>query len=224
MEALILYFVLFFPAITTAPFVAAADTVLVLPFSPARELGRMITHTLPGIALLLYIIFGKDFQKDTSKSLCRKSALIQAVLPGKRDILPFVCALPALVAIGVGVSLMVSHFAALPPPVKIECPASVAGWAAVVFACLGTGYMEEIFFRYYLLSKTETLIQHEPSRVVFSVVLFTVSHIGDGHWGMVNAALAGLLLAVLFLRFRSLHGIALAHAGYNVFVYAMGAL
>jgi membrane protease YdiL (CAAX protease family) len=39
---------------------------------------------------------------------------------------------------------------------------------------------------------------------------------------VLNAVLAGALLALVFLRYRSLHGIALAHGLYNVFVYALG--
>jgi hypothetical protein len=43
----------------------------------------------------------------------------------------------------------------------------------------------------------------------------------EGPWGVLNAVLAATLLSFLFLHFKSLHGIALAHGLYNAFVYAL---
>jgi membrane protease YdiL (CAAX protease family) len=54
-------------------------------------------------------------------------------------------------------------------------------------------------------------------------LLFSVCHLYEGPWGFLNAAISGILLAFIFLRYRSIHGIALAHGLYNVFVYAMNA-
>jgi membrane protease YdiL (CAAX protease family) len=45
----------------------------------------------------------------------------------------------------------------------------------------------------------------------------------EGPWGFLNAALAGTALAFVFLRYGSLHGIALAHGLYNLFAYALAA-
>jgi len=237
MEALILYFVLFFPGvnawsaiISLAPgVVGGAEAIRTIPFSIIRELGRTITHSLPGIALLLYLISGKSSDKVSAVPPGDKSfRLLKATIPAKRDIIPFVIGLPVLIIIGLFVSFLASLFARLyggfSPPLLIEGPYSFWGWVVLILACLGTGYLEEIYFRYYLLTKTESLIPSPALRVVFSVLLFAVSHIHDGPWGVINAALAGLFLSALFLRYRSLHGIALAHAGYNFFVYAMGAV
>jgi len=44
----------------------------------------------------------------------------------------------------------------------------------------------------------------------------------EGPWGFLNAALSGTVLAFVFLRFRSLHGISAAHALYNILVYVLG--
>jgi membrane protease YdiL (CAAX protease family) len=60
--------------------------------------------------------------------------------------------------------------------------------------------------------------------VLASTLLFAFCHVYEGPWGFLNAALSGVILAFLFLRFRSLHGIAIAHAMYNIFVYALGAV
>ena len=216
MEALILYFVLFFPAM---PIWSSADslaeTVRIIPFSITRELARTVTHTLPAIALLLYLIYSKIPSKEGFSPR-------RAAVPGRRDIPAFAIGLPILIIIGLFVAFLTGLAAGISPPVRIAGPYSFLGWAVVILACLGTGYLEEIYFRYYLLTKTENLIPNTTSRVMLSVLLFAACHIHDGFWGVLNAAIAGLFLAVLFLRYRSLHGIALAHAGYNVFVYAMG--
>ena len=60
--------------------------------------------------------------------------------------------------------------------------------------------------------------------ILISTLLFASCHIYEGPWGFLNAALSGIVLAYVFLRFRSLHGIAIAHALYNIVVYALGAL
>jgi membrane protease YdiL (CAAX protease family) len=92
----------------------------------------------------------------------------------------------------------------------------------MLFSCLSTGYLEEGFFRFYLLSKLgETGIKN-GTLVFVSTLLFSVCHIYEGPWGMLNAVLAGTFLSLMFLHFRSLHGIALAHGLYNAFVYALG--
>ena len=59
--------------------------------------------------------------------------------------------------------------------------------------------------------------------VVISTLLFSSCHVYEGPWGFLNAALSGSVLALVFLRFRSLHGISIAHALYNILVYAVGA-
>ncbi|MCL2381191.1 MAG: CPBP family intramembrane metalloprotease [Treponema sp.] len=216
MEALILYFVIFFPGIYAPPspdwLVNGAGAAGTIPFSIAQQAGRMLTYTLPSLALLLYLISrGED------------RPALKAAAPHRRDMLPFAAGLPCLIIIGLFVSFLGSHFAGAAPPLRVEGPSGVPGWFVVVLVCLSAGYLEEIYFRYYLLSRMEQAIPRTAVRVLFSTVLFAVIHASQGSWGILNAAIAGLFLAALFLRFRSLHGVAWAHAGYNVFVYAMGA-
>ena len=217
MEALILYFVLFFPGIYAASspdwLVQGAEAIRTVPFSIIRELGRTLTYTLPAMALLLYIISEK---KDLSA--------LKAATPQKRDLLPFAAGLPGLIIIGLFVSLLVSLFSGLASPARVQGPSGFFAWSVMIFACLGTGYLEETYFRYYLLTKLEKIIPYLPLRIAFSTVLFALCHMHEGPWGVLNAALAGVFLSVLFIRYRSLHGIAFAHAGYNIFVYAIGNL
>ena len=213
MEPLILYFVLFFPAVYAQPFSTGAVTG-VIPFSILGELGRTLTYTMPALALLWYIIpERKGF-----------SALKQEK-PRIQDLFSFIIGLPALIITGIGISLLVSLFSgysdmALPP--LVEGPANVYGWIVMVFSCLCTGYLEESYFRYYLLTKLEYPVSSTTVKVLLTTVLFSLCHVYEGPWGIANAVIAAVILSLIFIRFRSLHGIALAHGAYNIFVYAMG--
>ena len=215
MEALILYFVLFFPGVFTSPFPAAGEAAELIPFSIFRELGRTLTYTLPSLALLWYLMSDKH-----------GFSALNDEKPRIKDLFPFAAGLPSLIIIGLGISLLVSQFsvnAGLPPPSKVEAPVNISGWIVMVISCLGTGYLEESYFRYYLLTRLENAMPRPAIRVLFSTALFSLCHLYEGPWGILNAVLAGVLLSILFVRYRSLHGVAWAHGVYNIFVYAMGA-
>jgi len=216
---LILYFVLFFPGIYSNGIysdgvwrgVEIAETI---SFSIIRELGRTLTYTIPSLALLWYI-----FPDKKGFSSLKREKL------QKRDFLPFAIGLPGLILIGLAVSFLVSFSYlrfGLALPVKVEGPVSVFGWVVMVFSCLGTGYLEESYFRYYLLTKLEKWQPNVLIRIVFSTILFSICHIFEGPWGIINAMLAGFFLSWLYNRFRSLHGVAWAHGAYNIFVYFIG--
>jgi len=88
MEALILYFVLFFPGVYISfspewlsPGIGTASTV---PFSIIREFGRTLTYTLPALALLWYLITDKkglpsyiSFKKRGDDSVAAQCAVVQ---------------------------------------------------------------------------------------------------------------------------------------------------
>jgi membrane protease YdiL (CAAX protease family) len=113
-------------------------------------------------------------------------------------------------------------FTGTPADTGIGAPATFSGWLVMLLSCVSTGYLEESFFRFYLLNKLGELGVKTGTAVFVSVVFFALCHVYEGPWGVLNAVLAGTLLALLFLQYRSLHGIALAHGFYNTFVYALG--
>jgi len=211
-----LYFVLFFPGIystATWEWNKIAETI---PFSVVRELGRTLTYTIPSLALLWYIFPDK-----------KGFSTLKQEKPKIRDFLPFAIGLPGLILIGLGVSFLVSFFYlryGLALPVKVEAPVSVLGWIVIVFSCMGTGYLEESYFRCYLLTKLEKQQPRVSIRIIFSTILFSLCHIFEGPWGIINATLAGFFLSWLYNRFRSLHGVAWAHGAYNIFVYFIGGI
>jgi len=206
MEPIILYLVLFFRGIP-APIES-------ISFSLVRELSRIFAYTIPSLALLWYLITDK-------KGL----PAMKWLKPKKQDLLPFLIGLPGLIIIGLGISLLVKYFSKISgiiPPPMVEGPFTTIGWFVIIISCLGTGYLEESYFRYYLLIKLDFLAP--VARVALSAVLFSLCHIYEGPWGIMNAALAGIFLSLLFIRFGSIHGIAFSHGVYNIFVYITGSL
>ena len=217
MEALILYFVLFFPSVYTSGISVSPSSAGSIPFSAINELARTLTYSIPSLVLLWYLVTGKFF---SGKIWERKHRAL-----GRLDLYSFAAGLPVLIIIGFVISLLVSFFSKyydIALPLKVEAPVHVWGWVVMVFACLCTGYLEESYFRYYLLTKFESQLPNPVFRILLSTIMFSFCHVYEGPWGILNSALAGLLLSALFLRFRSVHGIAWAHGAYNIFVYTMG--
>ena len=231
MEPLILYFVLFFPGIYALGVSGETASAGTIPFSVVRELGRTLTYTLPSLALLWYIILGR-VSADKMPERIKWIPFTGLKKLQKRDLFPFAAGLPGLIIIGLAVSQVVSIFLAyenlfpenFSPPLLVEAPGNALGWIVMAFSCIGTGYLEESYFRYYLLTRLENRLPNPAIRIVISTILFSFCHMYEGPWGILNAVLAGILLSMLFIRYGSVHGIAWAHGAYNIFVYAMGML
>jgi membrane protease YdiL (CAAX protease family) len=115
----------------------------------------------------------------------------------------------------------------LPDPVaapEIGFPRGPAAFAAMALSCLATGYLEETYFRFYLFKRLAEGGAGPAQSALVSSLLFALCHLYEGPLGALNAFAAGLLLFYIFARRRSLHGIAWAHGGYNIFVYVMAAV
>jgi membrane protease YdiL (CAAX protease family) len=205
-EPLILYMVLFLPG--TIPAAPSPDIII---FSASRELTRVLLYTIPGFALIWYLVLREKRLREWGLGL-----------PGRGDLFSFLFAFPGLLLIGLAISLISPLFTGAASGPGIGAPGNLSGWLVMFLSCVSTGYLEESFFRFYLLTRLgETGIK--PGKLVFvSTLLFALCHAYEGPWGFLNAALAGTLLALIFLHHRSLHGIALAHGFYNAFVYALG--
>jgi membrane protease YdiL (CAAX protease family) len=112
-----------------------------------------------------------------------------------------------------------------PDPVsapEIGVPQGPAAVLTMMLSSLSVGYVEESYFRFYLLRRLAGIGVAKTALV--SSLLFALCHIYEGPLGALNAFLAGLLLFCILARRRSLHGIAWAHGGYNIFVYAMAGI
>jgi membrane protease YdiL (CAAX protease family) len=144
----------------------------------------------------------------------------------RRDLYCFTLAFPALVLAGMGVSFAAMKSGVF-PGVPVPTPESAAGWALAALSSLSAGFLEEGYFRVYLLERlgrAQNGFSAGFEAIAASVILFSFCHWYEGLWGTVNAATAGLVLSLLFMRFRSFYGIALAHGLYNIGVYVFTAL
>ncbi|MDR0497344.1 MAG: CPBP family intramembrane metalloprotease [Treponema sp.] len=179
----------------------------------SSEFARIFLYNTPAAALILRLL-----QKE--KSL-KEWGLGK---PIKKDLFILFLALPCLLLIGFA-AVSASLFFTGGTSVKnnLLSPDSALLWIVLGFSCISTGYLEEIFFRFYLLSKRKELNMSDPLALIFSTALFSVCHIYEGPWGFINSIISGFLLSFIFLRYKSLHGIALAHGIYNFLAYVISA-
>ncbi|WP_461256377.1 CPBP family intramembrane glutamic endopeptidase [Treponema sp. R80B11-R83G3] len=208
-EALILYILLFFPG---SAFIFTNREAAVTNFSVTAGLVNIFTFLIPSLALIWYLIYK-----------ARKIEL-WAVKPGKKDIVSFVITLPCLLIIGLTVTFTGVYIGGYTSQITLQSPSSVIEWIVLSITCILAAYLEESYFRYYLLTKREELNLNATSALLLSVVLFSVCHIYEGPWGFMNAVISGTILGFIFLRYYSLHGIAIAHALYNISIYIINAL
>jgi membrane protease YdiL (CAAX protease family) len=198
LEPLVLYLVLFFPALMTS------TGEITVSFSSSRHLFRLSTYDLPALALVWFLLRNEK----TARALAR---------PSPRDLLICGFSLVALIAIASLLSALSSLFT--PQSITLETPDNAVGWFVLSLFCLGTGYLEESWFRLYMPLKLQNAGIVSGTAIALSTLLFALCHRYEGFWGILNAALAGAILSLFLWKKRSFHGIALAHSFYNVLAY-----
>jgi len=208
-EALILYILLFFPG---SAFIFTNKEAVVMNFSITTEMVNIFTYFMPSLALIWYLIYK-----------ARKIEL-WAVKPGRKDIISFVITLPCLLITSLIVTFTGVYVGGYSSQITLKTPSTVIEWVFLSTTCLLSAYLEESYFRYYLLTKREEFNLNAPAALGLSVVMFSICHIYEGPWGFINAIICGTILGFIFLRYTSLHGIAIAHALYNVSIYVITAL
>jgi membrane protease YdiL (CAAX protease family) len=205
-ETLILYIVLFVSGSAGPPAENAA-------FSVSRELVRILVYNIPSLALIWYLLLKERSLKGWEVSP-----------PRRKDLLPGLLALSALILTGFIIAGIAPFFSDIPRPPVIIPPSGVPAWIILGCSCVSTGYLEESFFRFYILSKRRELRLNNAQAALVSALSFSLCHLYEGPWGFLNATLSGIMLSFVFIRYRSLHGVALAHGLYNIFAYILGAL
>jgi membrane protease YdiL (CAAX protease family) len=98
---------------------------------------------------------------------------------------------------------------------KLEDPRLIP---LVLLFFLVTGYREELFFRSYLLTRFDQLRLPVFLGIGMSTLLFAAGHSYQGVAGLAVALIQGLYFSILFVRFRNIHPIAVAHGLYNATV------
>jgi membrane protease YdiL (CAAX protease family) len=200
-EALILYVVLFFSG-STGLFTYRGEG-----FSITAEIVRTVTYTIPSLALIWYLLLRARRIRDWNIALSIK------------DLISCLIALPCLILTGFFIASVSYIIGGSSAQMSINFPSTTPGWVVLCFSCLFSAYLEESFFRFYLLARRDELKLNALSALVVSVALFSICHIYEGPWGFLNSAISGMILCFVFLRYHSLHGIAMAHSLYNIFIY-----
>ena len=208
-EAIILYIVLFFSGSAAQFTGTAAGTE---GFSSVNEIIKILFYFIPSIALIWYLLI-KSWKLE-----------FWAVRPGRKDLTACLVTFPVLLITGFIISYISSAVNGASAQTTLYSPGNSAEWIILCFSCIFSAYLEESFFRFYLLKKREELNLNATSALMLSVALFSICHIYEGPWGFLNAVLSGTFLAFIFLRYNSLHGIAIAHALYNISVYIINAV
>jgi membrane protease YdiL (CAAX protease family) len=205
-EALLLYVVLFFSG-STGLFTYVGES-----FSILAVLVRTASYTIPSLALIWYLLLRVRKLRDWGIAPCIK------------DLISCVIALPCLLLAGFFIASVSHIVGGSPAQVPLNFPSTRLGWAALSSSCVFSAYLEESFFRFYILSRRDELKLNAMSALVVSVALFSICHLYEGPWGFLNSIISGTVLAFVFLRYHSLHGIAIAHSLYNIFIYAYNAM
>lgn len=164
------------------------------------------------ILLLLYIL-----------SLREKRERLEEVYGLKRfRIIDAVKALPISFGIGICIlpfivlpSLLSDEVAEVftnPVAWKISSPAMIV---PIFITCITTGYREELFFRSYLFTYLKGKDIPTPIVIAVCTLLFSLGHMYQGVIGFAGTAAIGLFLALVFLKGKNVHTIAVAHGIYN---------
>jgi len=204
-EALILYIILFFSG-TAGSIINGAQNS---DFSITAQITGILLHRIPSLALIWYLILKSRRIEDW------------IIKPGRKDTISALITLPCLLAIGTGTSFVSIYIGGSQAQVSLNSPSNITGWITLCASCICAAYLEESYFRYYLLTRRDELNLGEFSALLLSTTLFSICHIYEGPWGFLNAALSGAFLCIIFLRYNSLHGTAVAHGLYNILVYVI---
>jgi uncharacterized protein len=212
-EALLLFLAFFLPGFVGQASIAAAGPVSSL------ALWQTVIAGVPQILLMAYVVGARGPASSPRWGLVRFEP---------RDALRVAVLVAACFAV-------VMAFAALITLLPQEWSRSVTSgyrWGLrgpaqlplALLVGLTAGYREELYFRAYLLKRMEEMGVDVPVSVVVSTALFCTGHLYEGVLGVTVALALGVVLAASYLKRRSLHVIAIAHALYNTLVLAVGLL
>jgi len=207
-EALLLYVILFLSGSAAA--ISSANELF--EFSTSGEIARILMHSIPSLAMIWYLMLKVKRLKEWN------------IKPGKADFFPALITFPCLLITGFVIAFAASYVSGTSAQIILYSPSTVFQWIILCISCLTSAYAEESFFRFYILARKNEFNLSATQAFVLSTVLFSICHIYEGPWGFLNAVISGMILAFVFLRYKSFHGIAIAHSMYNIAVYATNSL
>jgi len=201
---MILYILLFFRRST------GSDAPQAISYSITAEIAKILLFLIPSLILVMYF----RHKHWNIKQWIKK--------PSKNDLISGLIAFPCLIIIGILMALLAANTGSAQVP--IHPPSSITGWFILTLFCLLSAWLEEGFFRSYLISKKDELKLSVPSVLFLSTALFSICHLYSFPFGFLNSIISGLILGILFIRFKSLYGITIAHGLYNLTSYILIAL
>jgi membrane protease YdiL (CAAX protease family) len=99
-------------------------------------------------------------------------------------------------------------------------PSGGQEYALLAVYSLAVGFSEELLGRAYLITRLEELLDSKGLALLVSTVLFACLHVYQGDLGVIGAATFGLVQGIVFLLFRRLGPLVVAH-GLQDFVAVM---
>ena len=95
---------------------------------------------------------------------------------------------------------------------------SLPAMLAMAASSLGIGYSEELFFRFFAVTTFEKADFSPNLAILFSAVLFGVSHGSQGIFGIIGASILAILFSFFRAKGKGLHALALGHALYDFLI------
>ncbi|HDQ14466.1 MAG TPA: CPBP family intramembrane metalloprotease [Sediminispirochaeta sp.] len=223
-EALLLFLVFFFPGYLGQN----SGFHISQLFSPEFHLGSLV-FTLPQLLLMLYIIG------------LRLGPLVHGlgIRPFESRLLPrSLLTLISLLAITFGLGALLQLFnyisdaelynPTLAPGKMSISYSEIEGVPFIAVLILATSlciaYLEELFFRVYLIGQFGEDRRSTIIVVLLSSALFAAGHLYQGLVGGMGTFLIGLFLSLSYIRRRSWHEISIAHGLYNFIIIMLAPL
>ncbi len=110
-------------------------------------------------------------------------------------------------------------FSLLKSPVPAVISASSFSFAVVLI--VSAAFVEEVFYRSYIIALLQRMELHSIFVVVFSAFLFAIGHVSDVITSVLFAFSAGIILSLFMLFRNSLWANTLAHVAYNMLLYTI---
>ena len=190
-----------------------ADVVFSLPEPTAFSALWFIVSALKNTIRIVFILFIASQMSIFTGSRWRQAFEHLPSRPELRGALSVM-----LLSLGcAGIGMAVSWLSGLSNPLFVQYRHDAElHLLLILLSSLTVGYAEELFFRFFLIDGLVEAGTPLGSAAIVSILIFGLSHISQGIFGI---AFAGLLAAFYTgLRFRgySLHSLALGHALYDV--------
>jgi membrane protease YdiL (CAAX protease family) len=207
-EPLIIFLVLFFPGLYYSLINLSWANVQIISFDVNQEMLRIITHNIPALCLIWYFLLKEPIRSELGD-----------VNLQKKDIFQIVKVILGLLLIGFISSSLINLI--FPEEFRGFHVSGILSWIIIILSCITSGYVEESYFRVYLLKRLGMSGIPQNTAILSSCVLFAVCHLYQGPVGLLSSFLAGLFLSKIYLKNKSIHGIALGHGIYNLISYTL---